>query len=57
MGVDLRFVENRLKIEKSLIKEKKKETTPISIGPAAIKFSNFIAKKKKLVNVDFRRHE
>lgn len=55
MGVDLRFVENRLKIEKSLIKEKKKETTPISIGPAAIKFSNFIAEKKKLVNVDFKK--
>lgn len=41
MRVDLTFGENRLKIEKSLIKEKKKEekeTTLISTGTAANKF-------------------
>lgn len=48
MGVDLSFVENRLKIEKSLIKkkklpqkkkkERKQETTSNSTDTAAIKF-------------------
>lgn len=56
MGVELRFVENRLKIEKSLIKKRKKKPPQSQLVQLLLNFQILLQKKNRfLANVDFKK--